>query len=117
MLLHCNIEIYDRILSSRRKSQRSILAFIKIKDDVYFCFSTRSNKQGVKYKVIFDVDSVINHFDFSQNYIRNKLQYLVIVFTISKLYAVCWKKCMIKHNLFFILSDKKQHKKSVHEIY
>lgn len=62
MLLHCNIEIYDRILSSRRKSQRSILAFIKIKDDVYFCFSTRSNKQGVKYKIKNNIRKVFTKF-------------------------------------------------------
>ncbi|XP_029166333.1 leucine-rich repeat protein 1-like [Nylanderia fulva] len=62
MLLHCNIEIYDRILSSRRKSQRSILTYAKVKNDVYFRLSTRSNKQGVHYKIKNNIRQVFTKF-------------------------------------------------------
>lgn len=62
MKLHCNVEIYDRTLSLRRKSQRSILAYVKVKDDdVCIHFWTRMNKQGTKYKVICNTDSLLNH--------------------------------------------------------
>lgn len=57
MKLHCKIEIHDRTLSLHRKSQRSILAYVKdsVNDDLCFYLWTRQNKQGTKYKVTYDV--------------------------------------------------------------
>lgn len=77
MKLHCKIEIHDRTLSLHRKSQRSILAYVKdsVKDNnVCFYLWTRLNKQGTKYKVIYDTEIpylIINRLlDFFQNYTR-----------------------------------------------
>lgn len=75
MKLHCKIEIHDRTLSLHRKSQRSILAYVKdsVKDNnVCFYLWTRLNKQGTKYKVIWDIKFSylsINHLlNFSKLY-------------------------------------------------
>ncbi|XP_011643509.1 leucine-rich repeat protein 1 [Pogonomyrmex barbatus] len=63
MKLHCNVEIYDRSLSSQRKSQRSILAFAKRSDkDVCLYLQMRQNKQGIKYQIVNNIRCVFTKF-------------------------------------------------------
>ncbi|XP_072755557.1 leucine-rich repeat protein 1 isoform X1 [Anoplolepis gracilipes] len=65
MRLHCKIEIHDKTLSLHRKSQRSILAFIKdpVKNNnIYLYLQTRQNKHGTKYKIANNITKVFNKF-------------------------------------------------------
>ncbi|XP_011881455.1 PREDICTED: leucine-rich repeat protein 1-like [Vollenhovia emeryi] len=68
MKFHCKVEIHDRTLSvcSQKRSQ-SILALVKNShdvsaDDTYLYLQTRQNKQGIKYRIVDNIEQVFTRF-------------------------------------------------------
>lgn len=66
MKLHCKVEVHNRIspLTLKRKSQRSLLTIGRqpAKTDSYIFLQTLQNKQGVKYKIVNNVEQIFMKF-------------------------------------------------------